>query len=313
MATTTTKSMRSHISGSTGLDRKKGRKGYLFILPWIIGFVLFFSRSLIDTVVFAFSKVSPGTAGVTTEFTGWLNFINAFTKDEKFPQLLTTSIVNMLTDVPFQLIFSFFCAVLLYQKFKFNRIVRSIFFLTVILSSGVFLKMSNDTAMANQFSLTGEMSSGTGVEMIQSVQLANYLQDIGLSEKFISYITAPVDRLFSVISSSGIQIFVFLAGLNAIPASLYESCRVEGATGWETFWKITFPMVAPLILVNTVYTIIDSFMSTSNTLLDYIYREGIRRLQFGYASALSWIYFLTVGVFLGIVALIFSKRTFYYT
>ena len=173
--------------------------------------------------------------------------------------------------------------------------------------------MSSDTAMANQFSLTGEMNSGTGVEMIQSVQLANYLQDIGLNEKFISYITAPVDRLFSVISSSGIQIFVFLAGLNAIPASLYESCRVEGATGWETFWKITFPMVAPLILVNTVYTIIDSFMSTSNSLLDYIYREGIRRLQFGYASALSWIYFLTVGVFLGIVALIFSKRTFYYT
>lgn len=133
----------------------------------------------------------------------------------------------MLTDVPVLLVFSFFCAVLLHQKFRGNGLVKSIFFLTVILSSGVFQQMTVDTAAANQFGLTGEMETG-GMQMLQSMQLERYLTDIGISEGLIEFIVGPIDRLFVVMSSSGIQIFVFLAGLGAIPPSLYESCSVRG-------------------------------------------------------------------------------------
>lgn len=274
-----------------GLLQKKGRWGYLFIMPFLIGFVFLFANSLYSTIRFAFSTVTPGMNDVTTTFVGWENFRRAFLVDEKFPQLLVSSIVSMLTDVPVLLVFSFFCAVLLHQKFRGNGLVKSIFFLTVILSSGVFQQMTVDTAAANQFGLTGEMETG-GMQMLQSMQLERYLTDIGISEGLIEFIVGPIDRLFVVMSSSGIQIFVFLAGLGAIPPSLYESCSVEGASGWETFWKITFPMVSPLILVNTVYTVIDSFMASNNELLTFIYGQGFSDMQFGYASALcgfiSW-------------------------
>ena len=295
-----------------GLLQKKGRWGYLFIMPFLIGFVFIFANSLYSTIRFAFSTVTPGMNDVTTTFVGWENFRRAFLVDEKFPQLLVSSIVSMLTDVPVLLVFSFFCAVLLHQKFRGNGLVKSIFFLTVILSSGVFQQMTVDTAAANQFGLTGEMETG-GMQMLQSMQLERYLTDIGISEGLIEFIVGPIDRLFVVMSSSGIQIFVFLAGLGAIPPSLYESCSVEGASGWETFWKITFPMVSPLILVNTVYTVIDSFMASNNELLTFIYGQGFSDMQFGYASALSWIYFLVVAVFLAIVTALFSGRVFYHT
>ena len=295
-----------------GLLQKKGRWGYLFIMPFLIGFVFIFANSLYSTIRFAFSTVTPGMNDVTTTFVGWENFRRAFLVDEKFPQLLVSSIVSMLTDVPVLLVFSFFCAVLLHQKFRGNGLVKSIFFLTVILSSGVFQQMTVDTAAANQFGLTGEMETG-GMQMLQSMQLERYLNDIGISEGLIEFIVGPIDRLFVVMSSSGIQIFVFLAGLGAIPPSLYESCSVEGASGWETFWKITFPMVSPLILVNTVYTVIDSFMASNNELLTFIYGQGFSDMQFGYASALSWIYFLVVAVFLAIVTALFSGRVFYHT
>lgn len=295
-----------------GLLQKKGRWGYLFIMPFLIGFVFLFANSLYSTIRFAFSTVTPGMNDVTTTFVGWENFRRAFLVDEKFPQLLVSSIGEHAHRRAGAAGVQLFLCGAAAPEIPWERFVKSIFFLTVILSSGVFQQMTVDTAAANQFGLTGEMETG-GMQMLQSMQLERYLTDIGISEGLIEFIIGPIDRLFVVMSSSGIQIFVFLAGLGAIPPSLYESCSVEGASGWETFWKITFPMVSPLILVNTVYTVIDSFMASNNELLTFIYGQGFSDMQFGYASALSWIYFLVVAVFLAIVTALFSGRVFYHT
>ena len=220
----------------------------------------------------------------------------------------------MVVDVPILLIFSFFAAVLLRQNFRGCRVVKAIFFITVIMSSGVFIQMQNETIGVNTVQLDAAMNSSTGImNSLHNVDIAGYLVEAGISESVVAYLTAPVDALFSVMTRSGIQIFIFLAGLSSISPVLYEACSIEGATGWETFWLITFPMTSPLIIVNLIYSIVDSFMANDNEALQFIYSQAFGKLEYGYASALSWIYFAVVGFIIALAALIISKRVVYHT
>jgi ABC-type sugar transport system permease subunit len=264
--------------------------------------------------MFSINTVKVSAKGYTMEFNGLLNFTNAFTKDEKFPRYLYDAVMKMITDLPILLIFSLFVAVLLHKKFIGCGLTKAIFFLTVILSSGVFLKMQAETMLVNNMQVNAAMQEGTGaIALLQGLNIEKYLLEAGIKPELIAYITTPVNRIFEVISKSGIQIFIFLAGLNSISHSIYEASYIEGATGWETFWKITFPIISPLILVNIVYTVIDSFTAYTNQALSYINRIGLKDLQLGYASALSWIYFLIIGGILGLMVYVVSKRVFYNT
>jgi len=294
------------------LTTKKAIVGYIFILPWLIGFLLFFLNPILTTISFSFREIRVSAFGYDAKFVGLENFRFAFAEDPDFPRFLTSSMTELLADVPVLMIFSLFAALLLYQKFKGVGMVKTIFFLTVILSSGIFLKVQAETMYVNTMQMNAAMREGAGqVTILQSINLQRYLLEAGISPQIISYITTPIDRIFQVIMKSGIQVFIFLAGLNAISPSIYEASYIEGATGWETFWKITFPMISPLILVNIVYTVIDSFMSYTNRTLFYINLVGLTRLNLGYASAMAWIYFLIVGIVLIIVVGLISKRIFY--
>lgn len=290
------------------------RTGYIFILPWVIGFAVLLLQPLIQTVQFSFSKVDITASGYTTDAVGWEHFFYAFREDASFPKLLANSVVSMLTDVPILLIFSFFAAVLLRKNFRGCRVVKGIFFITVIMSSGVFIQMQNETIAANTVQLSAAMNSAAGAaSSLKSIDIGKYLVDAGISEEIVAYLAAPVEALFSVMTRSGIQIFIFLAGLSSISPALYEACSIEGATGWETFWMITFPMTSPLIVVNLIYSIVDSFMANDNQALQYIYSQAFDKLNYGYASALSWIYFAAVGLIIALATLIISKRVVYHT
>jgi ABC-type sugar transport system permease subunit len=296
------------------LKQKKSLFGYLYISPWLLGFLLFFLTPILNTVQFSLNEVKLSASGYTLNYLGIGNFIDAFTKDEKFPRFLYEAVMKMITDLPVLLIFSLFAAVLLYKKFRGNSTVKTIFFLTVVLSSGVFLKMQADTMYVNNMQMSAAMHEGaSSLETLQSFNLGNYLLEAGISPTIMAYITTPINRIFEVISKSGIQVFIFLAGLNSISPSIYEASHIEGATGWENFWKITFPMISPLILVNIVYTVIDSFIAYTNQALYYINQIGLRDLRIGYASALSWIYFVVIGGILGIIVYLVSKKVFYQT
>lgn len=290
------------------------RTGYIFILPWVIGFAVLLLKPLIQTVQFSFSEVNITASGYTTDAVGWEHFFYAFQEDASFPKLLANSVVSMLTDVPILLIFSFFAAVLLRQNFRGCRVVKAIFFITVIMSSGVFIQMQNETIATNTVQLSAAMESAAGAtSSLKNIDIGQYLVDAGVSEKIVGYLAAPVDALFSVMTRSGIQIFIFLAGLSSISPALYEASSIEGATGWETFWMITFPMTSPLIVVNLIYSIVDSFMANDNQALQYIYGQAFDKLNYGYASALSWIYFAVVGLIIALATLIISKRVVYHT
>jgi ABC-type sugar transport system permease subunit len=213
----------------------------------------------------------------------------------------------MVVNVPLIVIFSLFLAVLLNQKFIGRSVARSIFFLPVILASGVIANLEAESlvqAVAQQNPETSGFFNTFGSFELQRIMLQS-----GVNESIVAYLTGAVDRIYEIVSQSGVQILIFLAGIQTISPQLYEASKMEGATGYEAFWKITFPMVSPLILVNIIYTIIDSF--AMNDMTDLIIATGFDNFDFGLSSAMAWLYFISIVVILAISTYFVSKRVFY--
>ncbi len=218
--------------------------------------------------------------------------------------------LDLLVNVPVCLVFSFFVAVLLHQKFHGNFIVKTIFFLPVILGTGLFLSVNGQ--FANDTAVQGAMEEGANsLGFLQSMNIVNMLNDIGIPASMTDYITGPVDRIYSVISMSSIQIFVFLAGLNSISDSLYEAAYVEGANGWTSFWKITFPLVSPVMIINVVYSLIDNFTMSTNVTMNYAWDVSFKNFDLGLAGAMMWVYCLMLTAIVGVAVLLISKRVVY--
>ena len=274
---------------------------------------MFFLYPFLRAVLLSLQKVTfLSDGGFSTAFIGVDNYLVALTKDEKFLPLAAGSILDLFINVPVCLIFSFFVAVLLRQKFRGNSLVKAIFFLPVILGTGVFLSVQTDTSAVSGMALDSAMQEGIGsMQMLQSMNLVNILQDIGIPASVTEYITGPVDRIYNVISLSGVQIFIFLAGLNAISPSVYEAAYIEGASGWVAFWKITFPMVSPVIVVNVVYSLIDNFTMSTNETMTYIFDTAFSNFDYGLSSAMAWLYCLVLAIIVGIAMLVISKRVVY--
>lgn len=297
-------------------ERRKQWSGVLFLIPWLFGFTLLFLVPLFRSLQFSLGKlVMLPEGGYVIDFTGFRNFAYALTEHAEYNRVLTESVVDMAVNVPLILFFSLFAASLLNQKFFGRSLARAIFFLPVILASGIIDTISNESIIASVMqgmTYSSDLSSditGLSTSGLQSFELVFLLHDAGLNETMINYLSGAVDRIYDIISSSGVQILIFLAGLQSISPSLYEASKIEGATGYEIFWKITFPMVSPLILTNVIYTIIDSF--ADNELTQLAYTTAFSTLDFGLSAAMSWMYFIIVALLLAIVAYIVSKRVYY--
>lgn len=289
------------------LEQKHSLQGYLYLIPWLIGVIFFFAYPIIQTTIYSFQEMDKQTT--TFSFVGIANYKYAFLGDSEFPVLLMQSVTEMLSTVPTILIFSFFVALLLKKKFRGDFLLKAVFFLTVILSSDTFLKMQADTSAVTNAVMGGVVQDGGNFfQAMESFQLDQYFSALGLDTGILTVVEDAIKNLSTIMIKSGIQIFIFLAALYSVPESVYEAAAVEGATAWESFWKITLPMVSPMLLVNLVYTIVDSFSSYSNPTLNYIYKQGIVSFNVGYASALSWIFFLSVAVILVVVFLIANKN-----
>ena len=204
------------------------------------------------------------------------------------------------------LVLSFVLAVILNQKFKGRTLARAIFFLPVILSSGVLPGIEKQNEFYDMMAGVAESVEGaSGVNISASLQ--NLLSTSGVASGLFDVIFQMIDAIYDIVMASGIQIIVFLTGLQAISPSLYEAADVEGCTAWESFWKITFPMVSPLLLVNCIYTIVDFFMKNDNRVMERIYDVMYKDFKFGMASAMSWIYFGVALAFILISSFIISR------
>ena len=288
-------------------EQQKAIWGFFYVLPWLIGFILFFLIPLIQSFRFSLSKVESQAAGIQIDFVGLDNYLYALTVHTSFNRTFVESILNMVVNVPLIIIFSMFLAALLNQKFRGRGLARAIFFLPVILASGVIASLEASSLVE---ALNNESDNGRFINALGSFELERMMLEAGVSESIVMYLTGAVDRIYDIVSQSGVQILIFLAGIQSISTHLYEAAKIEGATGYEAFWKITFPMVSPLILVNVVYTVIDSF--ASNAVTDLVREVGFSNFNFGLSSAMAWIYFLAVSLILAITMWLISRRVFYY-
>jgi len=282
--------------------------GYLFILPFVLGFLLFMVKPLAQSFIMSLSDVNVGANGFELTYAGLKNYERALTIDPNFNIMLYDEITKMILNSIATIIFSFFIALLLNQKFKGRAFVRAVFFLPVIFSSGVIVGLEyNNTLLAGMKQMIEE-SSTSGIADTLEAMLAN--ADIG--EGLLDTIITLVNSVYDIAIASGIQIIIFLSALQTIPRSMYEAADIEGCTKWESLWKITFPMISSMFLVNWIYTIIDFFMKSDNQVIQQVQTEVTRNLDFGYGSALSWIYFGIVIVWIGISSLIISRVVYYY-
>lgn len=292
------------------LQKKRAIIGYLYILPFIIGFISFLAIPLLESFRMVFSNVviASGNKGFGLEYTGLRNLIRAFTEDPDFNRLLTEEISKMAINVPAVLIVSFIMALLLNQKFKGRGLVRAVFFLPVILSSGVLVGLEYNNSMLDGMKSYIQANSNV-VDITANIQ--EILSNSGLSNKILDIVYDILNSVYDVVLSSGIQIIIFLSGLQAIPKSMYEAAKIEGCSAWESFWKITLPMVSSVIIVNVIYTIVDFFMRTDSDVMEKI-RRAMITLDYGFSSAMAWVYFLAVIVIIAVFSAITSRWVYYY-
>lgn len=294
------------------MKARRARTGSLFILPFIIGFLLFMVRPLFVSLQMSFSQVTltPG-AGYSMVFNGIENYKYAFTVDPDFNQDLVEEIGRMATNTIATLVISFVVAVILNQDFKGRTLCRAIFFLPVILSSGVLAGIESQNEFYDMMQgISDQVANAGGVNI--SAALEDLLQVSGVGNGVFDVLFTMIDSIYDIVMASGIQIIVFLSGLQSISPSLYEAADVEGCTAWESFWKITFPMVSPLLLVNCIYTIIDFFTKNDNEVMELINKVMYSQLKFGESAAMSWIYFGVAIAFIAISSFIISKGVHHY-
>ena len=232
------------------IEGRKAMSGRLFILPFTVGFILFFLKPALESLMFVFNDVSLKVGGFTMEFVGMKNLQYIFMTDPDFNKNLVSSMTSLLYKVPVVIIASLFFAVVLNAKFRGRTLTRAVFFLPVIIASGVVMEIINSDTFAT--SLISSSEGMTSTVTASSYGLTSLLVDMGVSEKIVSYFSYISSNLYDLMWRTGIQMIIFLAALQSISPVLYEASSIEGASAWENFWMITIPMISPMILINVV-------------------------------------------------------------
>lgn len=300
-------------------ERKKHLYGYGFIALWLVGTVWLFivpvikslQYSLTDAMIYdkadalAMGYTVPGIHGPWNNFA---NYVQAFAGDPKFPQFLVESIGEIIPQAFVIMIFSLFIAIILNQKFRGRTLARAIFFLPVLIATGPVISVINGDMASQGISGAAQFSTLFKTDLVSD--LLEFVGIYNINPEFTNFIEEITSNVLNLVWNSGIQILIFLSALQNIPPSAKEAANMEGATAWEFFWKITFPMISPMILANLVYTIIDAFVSTDNDVMQYVLTMQ-RYGEYGFSAAMAWIYFAVIGGILGIIVLIVNRFVFY--
>ena len=298
------------------LDRKKARAGWVFVLPFVLGFLIIYLPIIIESIRLSFYRIKPITGGGFELLpVGLQNYQEALFVDPDFVKTLVSGLKQLCFDIPAIVIFSLFMAVLLNQKMFGRAAFRAIFFVPVILSTGLIESIDAQNIMSEYMEGSEGINDGSGEsvasELVSAMDVERLFANMKVGSELVTYVTTMINNIYNIVNRSGVQMLIFLSGLQSISPAIYESCSIDGATAWETFWKITFPMISPMILVNGIYTIIDSFTSESNQVMTFI--SGVYEKADGnvISSAMSWMYFIIVMLIIAAVAGVMSAYVFY--
>ena len=290
-------------------ERKKQLYGYGFIALWMIGTLYFFIYPLIVSLVYSFHDTKVGSGGMELSNLGFQNYVNAFRQDQDYTKALVETLSNTALKTPLILVFSIFIAVILNQKFRGRTFARAVFFLPVIIATGPVIDIiTGNMATSGQSSGAEQFSTMFEANLVD--ELLNFLGIYNISDKLTEVINTLTSDIFNLVWNSGIQILLFLSALQGIPFSAKEAAQMEGATGWEYFWKITIPYISPQILTCLVYTIVDSFVDPGNQVMEIVLNKA-SSWEHGYSAAMAWAYFAIIGIVLAIVCAIVNKFIYY--
>ncbi len=298
-------------------EKKKGLYGYGFIALWFIGALMFFIVPLLQSFYYSFHNVAPevGEVAVTQlvdNLTGekniFLNYKTAFMTDPKFRQYLVSVLKDMALSLPVIVVFSLFVAIIINQKFRGRTFARAVFFLPVIIATGpVYAIITGDLETSGNNSAE-QFSTMFEADMVD--QLLEFVGIYGFGSTFTELLTTITSDILNLVWKCGIQIIIFLSALQGIPPSAKEAAAIEGATSWEFFWKITLPYISPMIVVNIVYTVIDSFTDPTNEVMGRLL-EIQSEWRYGLSAAMAWSYFGIILVVLGIIFAIMNRLVWY--
>ncbi|MBQ3110393.1 MAG: sugar ABC transporter permease [Clostridia bacterium] len=278
--------------------------GYVFLLPWIIGFLLFFLMPMVNTIIYSFNVVGVAEqGGMEMTYTGISNYIDLFQKElstanQQFTRVFAEENSNIVMNTPLIVVFSLFSALLVNANYKGRDVVRVIFFLPIVLGISIVTTLVTTTG--------GDVTGVTAVATEESGFIMRLLTSYSfLPKDVIGFIMGVVADISSIISKAGVQTLLYLAALQGISPSLYEVAKIEGATTYEVFWKVTFPIVGSITLFNFVYTFVDLFLDS--TIAQEVYAFAFQKNNIGVGSALSVVYMFDVLAILVVMVLILTK------
>ena len=286
---------------AAGIETLKARYGTWFSMFWLVGMVLFFIVPIALSIWYSFSDIKIDANKVTVILTGLKNYRHLIYTNPKYMNNLISGISSIFSKVPFILVISMILGMLLNNEFKGRLFFRSLFFLPVIISSGVVLELFLEAAQGDATSVAGADTLSFGM-----MNFGELLEGLNLPGNIQKYLSTALDNLFMLIWQSGIQIILIIAGLQTIPDLLYEVAQVEGATKWEQFWFITLPMMIRTILIVLVYTIVETVTIKTNSVISQGY-NFFYNLEYGIGSAALWLYFVLVAAIIAIIFFLFNK------
>lgn len=301
--------MKKQKNKLAGLQKQKAIAGYIFISPFIIGFLLFMVKPLLQSLYMSFCEVELAAGTFNMVWKGLEKYQYAFRGDPDYNRLLVEEFVQMMINSVAIMVFSFFVSLILNQEFKGRALVRAVFFLPVILSSGIVLGLDTNNSLMDTIQVSVQ-DAASGISVTGALE--SILRTAGIGVRAFEKVFEVIDQIYDIAIGSGIQIIIFLSGLQTISSSMYEAADIEGCTAWESLWKITFPMISSMFLVNWIYTIIDYCMRDTNQVIEKVQTVMIQNINYGLASAMSWVYFVIMIAFVGITSLLISKGVYYY-
>lgn len=283
-----------------GIEALRRRNGQLFLLPWSIGFILFFLFPLMQSVIYAFSEVNVGYGDVKTKFVGLKNFKYLIFENADFMDNLVKSLTSFIATFPVIIILSLVLAIILNQQFRGRLFFRTMYFLPVIIASGVVIQFIMRTNY-NVESLG--VSSTLQEDMFSSSQLLDFL---GLPQKLETYFLSIMGNLMTALWNCGVQIILYISGMQAIPELLYEVSKVEGATKWEEFWYVTFPQLSRVTVLVIVFTTVEMLTSKTDVVMESAY-AFMQSQMYAESSCILWIFFFAICTFMGLLILLFRQ------
>ncbi len=270
---------------------KKVNPGYIFIMPWLIGFTFLVALPLVQSFQYSLNEVTVGPKGAILSPVGFENYIYMFTLDPKFVDALIEVSKQIIIIIPLVIILSMIIALMLSQDIKFQGTFRTIFFIPVIIMSGPILALLDEISAFSEYDQLSEI-----LQLVFGSSGSSFLAVFGAIIIFL------ITNISVVLRFCGIPIIVFLVVLQRINPDLYEAADMDGASGWNKFWKVTLPSIKVAININILYLVVQMSTLDSNPVAQQIKDNMFDTDRgLGYSSGQAWVYLIVLFLIIGLL------------